>query len=520
MQRLTLTLKLLDPLVLSQSNATVGLHQSLDYIPGATFLGAIASKHYAAFKKENLAHTLFHSGEVRFHNARILYQNTPTYPVPLSYHHIKGGNKNVIKNLLIDQIGDWQPKQHRKGYLTQDKKLIKPKKTTHLRTAIDPKKGTAAEGQLFGYQALAEGITLQTHIDFDNTTGFEALKAKIKKNDILHIGRSRSAHYGRIQITDIKEDTASFDNYPTIDLNGETHLVLWLASDLAAYDQNGTPTLFPNLKDLGLSIDAEPTKKTYIRTRTYAPYNGYRRSYDLSRQVIQQGSILTYQIDSPLSETDKQKLQQGLGAYREMGLGQLVPLQESKWKDLIQSSPKLSKPEDKKKRTASSDSPLLKTLKTRKTQIEARSEIDDAVEAAIYSLCQKMQNIRRYLGIGKQPVGPTKTQWGMIRDLVTKTQFASSDEVCNKLFEGKNAPIPENDEIWKQTDGSGSFRDWLKARIQHFDNEEKNQEIKKIKLNLYLRTLARAIAENATLQKVQQGQLDSCQDLQPKKGEK
>jgi len=549
MQRLTLTLKLLDPLVLSQSNATVGLHQSLDFIPGAAFLGAIASKHYASFKKQNLAQTIFHSGEVRFHNARILYNAQPTNPIPLSYHHIKGKNKNQVSNLLVTSINEGQPKQHRAGYITQDATHIKPKKTTHLRTAINPKTATAAESQLFGYQALAEGITLQTHIDCDNEAAYQALKASIQTGNILHIGRSRSAHYGRIQITDITEHSPSFEDYPTININGDTYLVLWLASDLAVYNhQTGAPTLFPNLKDLGLSIDADPTSKSYIRTRSYAPYNGYRRSYDLSRQVIQQGSILTYEIDTPLSETDKQTLQQGLGAYREMGLGQIVPIHETVWLSLIQNQTPILKTTDDHPQTEKpsvTETPLTTLLKTKKTQIEARNEIEQAVEKALFDLCQRMQSIRRYLGIGKQPIGPTKTQWGMIRDRLTKATFNTPKEVAQTLFKGKNAPIPEDDEVWSQNDGGDSFeicnkderfkeckkdkengcfecwyisngnysfRDWLKKEIKRYDD--------KTKLNLYLRTLARVIAENPTLQKVQQGQLDDCQALQPQKGDK
>src|SRR5579885_854668 len=65
MKRKVLRLTLLDDVALSERAASAGPHLGLDYIPGATLLGAAARRLYDSLSRDD-AFLAFHSGKVRF----------------------------------------------------------------------------------------------------------------------------------------------------------------------------------------------------------------------------------------------------------------------------------------------------------------------------------------------------------------------------------------------------------------------------------------------------------------------
>ncbi|MDN3686067.1 hypothetical protein QW180_30930 [Vibrio sinaloensis] len=91
------TLTAQDALVLSQNNASTGAHQTLDYIPGSAVLGALAGIDYP--NDEELAWSLFHSGEVVFSNCYPIIDGQPGLPTPFSWHYKKKGMQ--ILNILM-----------------------------------------------------------------------------------------------------------------------------------------------------------------------------------------------------------------------------------------------------------------------------------------------------------------------------------------------------------------------------------------------------------------------------------
>ena len=79
----------LEEVVISERAANEGSHASLDYLPGATFLGAIAARLYEDLSEQE-AYQVFHSGKVRFGNALPLSQDEQqTYPMPLCWYKNK-----------------------------------------------------------------------------------------------------------------------------------------------------------------------------------------------------------------------------------------------------------------------------------------------------------------------------------------------------------------------------------------------------------------------------------------------
>ncbi|MFA6700301.1 MAG: RAMP superfamily CRISPR-associated protein [Thiomicrospira sp.] len=485
---LILNLTLLEPLVISQSNATEGSHQSLDYIPGATILGAIAAQYYVALKQQGLAWDMFHSGKVRFHNAYPLVDNAPSMPMPLSLHYDKLGDKEAPINYLhktyspderktaqqLTQV--IQGKQHRKGYIAPNSGnqawFIEPEKTLQMRTAINPKKGTAQEGQLYGYQLLKANTRYQACISSDEPHLIALLSELLVKQNQLLIGRSRSAQYGKVQL---QVQTAS-DNQPIkpiIKINDKDHLVLWLASDMAIYNQYGQPTLAPTLQEMGLDVSGEfNSAKSFVRTRQYAPYNGYRRSYDLERQVLSQGSILSYELKSELSDADWQKMQQGLGAYTENGLGQLVL--NTHFNLLKLDELQLKKPEaDQQANSASAKTTdLIEYLQQKAEERAIQGQNAEQIDKLLKELHQLYQSARNYNGLMPgQPFGPGKSQWGAVRTYAT--QAKDRDALTSALFHGSSAFIKdtdkEKDKDWCVSTGKETYKNWLQDKVKNHD---------------------------------------------------
>ena len=469
MKTIKIKLTLQEPLVISLSNATEGAHQSLDYIPGATLLGAMAAKHYAKLKAENLAYDIFHSTKVRFHNAYPYIYNMPSKPIPLSLHYNKLGEKREPLNYLHQHFENGeQGKQHRKGYIAKSQAtsfFYEPSKTLQMRTAIDANKGTAQEGQLFGYQMLKAGESFVANIDCDNEHLETKLRDMLSQQKEILIGRSRSAQYGRVSL-EVLPPISKTVEAPIIKIKDKNYLVLWLASDMAVYNQYGQPTLSPNLQELGLSdCGVFDSSKSFVRTRKYAPYNGFRRSYDLERQVLAKGSVLSYELTSDLTETDLQTLSQGLGVYTESGLGQIVldeaflqlearQAELTEWEQVAKTSNQPSKTTD-----------LIQYLQMKCDEAQATGEDANKIDEQLKVLTKLYQSARNFNGAQKGSVcGPTKTQWGMVRQQATNAKDNAS--LVEALFDAEEGAIRANDEHWSVSTGNTSFMTYLQDAIK------------------------------------------------------
>jgi len=75
MKKIDFKVTFLSDIVLHSSSNTEGNIEVLDYITGASFLGMVA-KNYDSFENP---FEVFHSGKVKFGEARPLFGNKPTY---------------------------------------------------------------------------------------------------------------------------------------------------------------------------------------------------------------------------------------------------------------------------------------------------------------------------------------------------------------------------------------------------------------------------------------------------------
>jgi len=478
----TFEITLEQPVIISQQAATVGAHQSLDYIAGSTLLGLVASRLYTGLSEQE-AWEVFHSGRFRFGDALPVHQNEVAYPVPMCWHAFKGHNYiQAAQQLNKDQIFDVsqlnttqnelrQPIQLREFYTTPSGRKITPKREQTLKTAIDAKTGMAAESQLFGYEALSAGqtfrFTLSAAAETPATLWQQVSQALIGD---ANLGRSRSAQFGRVRIEKVETVTI-----PTSTTVGQT-LTLWLLSDLWLMDK-GQPSLVPKPSLLGLPEGATwAAEMSFVRTRRYSVYNAYRRHYDRERQVITRGSVLRYTLPAGVALTAEhlQKLAAGIGAGTESGLGQ-VCINPALLSTLHPQFAIAQQPEKAAAQTITQPTTrLIEALLRRKNGIEGRTEPASKAAILFNELCARIREARRFAATPQgTPIenAPQRTQFGRFKEFANIHRNAPA-QLWVDLTEGDNGMLRDRSG-WNLSFGTAAdakLGTWLKAQLEpHHD---------------------------------------------------
>ncbi|HYN78087.1 MAG TPA: hypothetical protein VES73_09880, partial [Lamprocystis sp. (in: g-proteobacteria)] len=454
MKGLELTLTLQEDCVFSERAATEGGHRGLDYIPGATLLGAAAARLYRDPEISPAeAFTLFHSGQVRFGNGLPLGENGErAWPVPLCWHQAKreGAENNglltherVFRGAKLPH--DKQPQQLRQGYVTHGGRLIRPLESLRLKTAIDPATGRARDAALFGYESLSAHQRFVARVDIDDAVP-DQLYEKLRTifGDEILLGRSRSAEFGRVHcaVRDLPDEpagagTTAVDSGLSL-LPGDGYaqrITLWLLSDLAALDDLGQPTLAPTPKWLGLPDGTMVLDQSFVRARRYSPWNAHRRGPDLERQVLVQGSVLVFDLSAALTAEHRVCIAAGLGAYRETGLGQV-------WLDpTILGDPRGGQHPDFQKAKSTSDpnaagpceadsapkqapeSELIAWLEKGLGRTKRRDEDAATARRLARDYAALLASARKLKGYqAGQEIGPSHSQWGNVLAEAKKSQ--------------------------------------------------------------------------------------------------
>lgn len=465
-----LSLELMDEVVLSRRSATKGEHESLDYIPGSTLLGWAASHLYAKLSPED-AYLIFHSGKVRFGNGLPLDGNGErALPMPLCWHEDKGGLPAKKKGGLISgQVfnlmhgkngGLAQPRQIRAGYVACNGQVIQPSRAYRMKTALNPETSTAEESQLFGYESLERGQHFVANITADDDVPPASFDKVLDIfNGTIRVGRSRSAQYGRVSVE--KNDAASPAKQTGV--AGATELTLWLVSDLALRDNKGLPTLMPSPDMLGLPGGKLVPEKTFVRFRSYAPYNAFRRSSEMDRQVLLAGSVLTFKLNQPLSEFHIALLSGGIGDFREAGLGEVyvnpellrTPHPEFLGNSVPARTSHVNRPND----------PLIAYLERRSGGNTEEQAAKAWAEEKVKELRKNYMAARNFNGIkSTEPYGPGRVQWRRVMDAATAININSA------LF-GSDGVCKEGDEDWGiEFNKGGTFLSWLEKQLLGITN--------------------------------------------------
>lgn len=473
MRQQALCINLLEECVFSASSATEGGHESLDRVPGSALLGVAAADLYQQLSREE-AWLAFHSGKLRFSDGLPWSGVSRGYPMPYCWRH--GKTETVVANgylqaerlfnfLLADEIKDRenrqvQPKQLRTGYVHLDGSWTKPAHSLRLKTAIDAATGRAAEGQLFGYDALARGQQFVAFVEADDdldTDLYERVIQSLLGERLL--GRSRSAEYGRVQIAPL--DIRS----PEPGEAGSERLTLWALSDLALYDAHGLPILTPDAAAVGLQGARLDAQRSFLRQRRYSPWNAARHGYEPERMVLAAGSVLSFALDQPLATETLASLQQGVGLYREAGLGRLwvnPPLLADKHpafntRQQVQATSLPERP----------DHPLLDWLDD---QGEGwKIDADQQAQQLAESYRNAVSRARKAAGIAQDVnFGSSRSQWGRILEVARHRQ---GSDLFNELFHGGAAVVKETAEGWNidippaQGEEWRKLADWMRAHL-------------------------------------------------------
>ncbi|OAD21233.1 hypothetical protein THIOM_003004 [Candidatus Thiomargarita nelsonii] len=478
MQKQSFTATLLEDVIISQRAATLGGHSSLDYLPGANLLGAIAADWYSELSEQE-AYTIFQSGKVRFGNALPLSEtNRLSYPMPLCWHQQKTGAaaiqqkqlqpQNVLNYQLEKYKEGIQPVQMRNGYIALDGSISQPSRHLRMKTAIDPKTGRASQGQLFGYTSLPQGLRFGFMLEADDdvsTDIFAQLIAKMTGD--LRLGRSRYAEYGHVAVKKANwtEDKQSISDKPTTDIT------LWLLADLALLDEWGQPTLLPTTEHFGLPDGDLNLKKSFIRSRHYAPFNSHYARREQERTVLSMGSVLHFKLKQA---TDIQPLEAGVGLYRQAGLGQVwinpqllqTPQPALEAASIVEKPPKPEQPAI----------PLAQWLVGQLGQKSQNQEIEKQAKDWLRTLKLLYRSARLLASVPADiPVGPSAAQWGRIRELATKPQV-TKEIIHQTLFTGERAICKQDDPDWSapifiDNAETQDFRQWLQQQIEATEDD-------------------------------------------------
>ena len=177
---------------------------------------------------------------------------------------------------------------------------------------------------MYRYEALAAGQTFEAAILCDNAKDAQVIQPFLSGE--IHIGRSRSAGYGRARFELVEEET-DWREVPTAN-NGGKWVVTFL-SDALVRDANGqfTTNLQAITKALEkrLGVMLSPLKDTvFVRGRETG---GFNRQWNLPLPqvlAVQMGSTLVYETPPCAPEKIRELEEQGIGERRAEGFGRVA----------------------------------------------------------------------------------------------------------------------------------------------------------------------------------------------------
>jgi len=187
------------------------------------------------------------------------------------------------------------------------------------------------------------------------------------------------------------------------------YLQLYCLSDIAlANPKTAAPQLVPDDAFIGLPARFS-AEKSFLRVRSYAPFNKTRKHFDLERQVIVKGSVLVFERDGGFSSDELNQLQQrfaaGVGLYRQEGLGQI--LVNPPFLDGLHFTPfKLANFDLPRQSTEKAPEELICWLKEKQAEKESETEVVQQVDRWIRELVKGQC--------------PKNSQWGQLRTIATQ----------------------------------------------------------------------------------------------------
>lgn len=455
--RIYYTLTTIDPIIVSQNNATTNNHECLDYIPGSTILGALAAQYYPQFSAEQ-SWSAFHSGQVQFSPCYPLVNNEIAFPTPASWNYDKISGNRIIEedkyntSLLTNHSAssfirdeNIQYKQCRTGFVNSQGDIAKVQMGHSTKTALDEKTGSAKESKLFSYSFIESNQTFSGWIELkDNDKEIEnAIKCFL--NSYIRIGRSRNTEFGRVKLTEVKVQQ------PDNNKNNDHELVLWCLSDCEFINNAGLPTLSPSGENIHPALEKAKLSrdKSFIRSVKTSHFNQKRQGLDTEQILIAKGSVLTYQLDSPLTQSDLHEINTcSTGINQQFGLGWMSVNPTWSLNDTISNASifqgsAIQKVDVPTNKFSGADSVLVKWLSSQVSQASLAQSQQQTVNQLIIHIIKLYQSARKYHHIlNSNEAGPSSTQWARIRDVVRD----NNEQWYKAVFETEHAICKANND--------------------------------------------------------------------------
>lgn len=320
MYELYLEVKLKTPLLITAEKVGESF-RSLDYIPGSTLRGTLASLFLAEGIKPSSDDfkNIFINGEVRFGNLYYKYteKEKVDYPLPLSWHYCKAEKSHSFGDYLTQPVSDECP-------VCQSRMVNKPvslgiKKEISMHTAIDFKTQTAEENKLFSYELISEGQSFSGKIKSPRQDLLVKIKDILEKNkEGIYLGKGVSRGLGEVKILkkDISEPKVSVSEL-------RDGFTVTLLSEAILMNEDGTFNRILTGKDLEIG-DLIP-EKAFGKTREITLWNS---AADLPRETVLAlvaGSCFYFKPDKLVQiKTLLEKAEEeGIGIRREQGFGEI-----------------------------------------------------------------------------------------------------------------------------------------------------------------------------------------------------
>lgn len=306
--------------------------RTLPYIPGAVLRGALIARYQPKsgdLPVDETAAALFFNGKVRYLNAYPVLHGQRALPLPASWRTNKGDqlkDRPVAYDLALGVIEDEDmlPERIKAAFCGGNESVVevfKPRREIHVHIGGE-ERGEVRKGSntVFQYEALAAGQAWAALIVADDDVDLTRLRQLLAQDTHLSLGGSRSAGYGQVTISQVREGSALETPVEDVD----EVVTVTLLSDALLRDASGQPTL-----DLDLTLSAHlgrvvRRKSAYVNV---TPAGGFNRQWQAPLpqcDALGMGTVFTYRADE-LSVTELQPLvEKGVGERRVDGYGRLA----------------------------------------------------------------------------------------------------------------------------------------------------------------------------------------------------
>jgi len=441
MKVVTYRILLEQPLLATQLLGDPNSSVSLPYVPGSLLRGMLIHR-YLEQQQLNDAHDLFadttcqrlfFTGSARYLNAYPLVEGGErALPTPLSLFKRKkdelddGGSLEIYNAAHEDANDDERrefekddsakPLTHHFCRIASEEnvalyRLAPSRIATHVQRNRSKGRAIRGQGAVFRYEAVAEGQWFSGAVLVDADEDAAQVEMLLNEREIAWVGRSRSANYGRVKITEVAVAPASaWREVGGSVTSADGALSLTLLSDTLLRNASGQHTAVIDAETLSAYLGIPVTIDSARTITQPTQAGGYNRTWQLplpQATAFKAGSVIVFR---PAGAFDPKRFAdlewQGIGERRAEGFGriafnwQTAPGSTARAGNLFSHTP---------------TPPALSAAAQRTAQHMAQRLLEQRIEEAI------LRYVR--LHVLDRPLGPmpANSQFGRVRVLVRRT---------------------------------------------------------------------------------------------------